>query len=401
MLRRKFNIEKSRKVFIKHNTDFVLDNFLEAEMKPALLPLYVAQWLSLAPKYSLRYDLVTSNGHKFNAFVCLCSVAISASWFYIVLNFLLKAVRMYAITIFAYSITLVVGVILNSIITVSHSNMNAYLIILLQRIFKRFVFVNIDIKNITKVNWIFLIIMAVYNIALFTTRLLESSSTFVSKFLIHFIYISIDCNSIIAIRTIHLLGKLMDTWISELKTFSYANCADTEANNYMNKIIVGYDELIQALNICDKVFRVPVFFTVLSCFFQVFVNVQAAISVSNIGYHDPRILAFLLFKVPVWTRSMYVAQFIWVKNITLLALLSKESESIHLKVKNAQVASVVVCARGTTAETSRLVRRQGQRAGDGRWLRAAGLFPVDAALPPSFLAVLATYTVVLLQFQFL
>nr|WCC57757.1 gustatory receptor 43.2 [Papilio dardanus] len=395
MLRRKFNTEKANTASVKHNTGFVLDNFLEAEVKPALMPLYVAQWLTLAPKYSLRYDFITSNGHKFNTIVSLCAVVIAAAWFYNILEHLSNFVRINAITIFTYSAILGIALICNSFVTVSYSNMNAYFIILIQRIQKRFVFLNFDNRSIAKANWMFLIIMAMYNIAHFTTRMFEESSGVVRIVLTHIICLSCDCNSIIAIRTIHLLGKLVDTWISELKTFSYANCDDTEANNYMNKIIVGYDELIHGINICNKVFRVPVFFTVLSTFFHVFVNVQAAISFTYLINKY-----FLIPKVPVWTKSMYVAQFIWVKNITLLAFLSKESESIHLKVKNAQVASVVLCARGTTTEMSRLVHRQ-RRAVSGRWLRAAGIFPVNAALPPSLLAVLATYTVVLLQFHFL
>ncbi|KPJ16525.1 NFX1-type zinc finger-containing protein 1 [Papilio machaon] len=233
MLRSKFHLEKCNKAPIKHNPDFVLDNFVEAEMKSVLRPLYLAQYLSLAPKYSIRYDLITSNSHKFNVFVCLCAVGISTTWWFSsVLDYLIKAEGMYAATVFAYSI----------------------------------------------------------------------------------------------------------------------------------------------------------FFTVLSSFFHAFVIVQGAIS------------------MPVWKKSLYAAQLIWIKNLTLVAILCMESENIHLKVKNAQVACIVLCARERTSELSQLMRRQEQWAGPERgegWLRAAGLFSVDAALPPRFLAVLGTYIVAILQLHFL
>nr|WCC58028.1 gustatory receptor 43 [Papilio xuthus] len=399
MLRSKFRLEKSKEASSNHNPDFMLDNFVEAEVKSVLWPLYVVQWLSLAPKYSIRYGLITSNSYKFNVIVFLCAVGIGITWFSSVLGYLTRADGIYAVTLFAYSVTLVFAIILNSFITTSHSNMNAHLIVLIQRIQKRFMFVKFDNRGIAIINWVFLMVIIAYNIAHFTTRLLESRVLITIVFT-HFIYLSIDCNSIVAIRMIHLLGKLIDTWISELKYFSRTNCNDTEPKDYFNKLILAYDELMEALKISDKIFRLPIFFTVLASFFHVFVNVQAALSVSYSNIEISNLLIYL----PVWTKSMYVAQLIWVKNLTIVAILCMESEIIQLKVRNAQVACIVLSARETATEMSKLMRRQEPWARSKRgagWLRAAGLFPVDAALPPRFLDVLATYVIVILQYHFL
>nr|WCC57854.1 gustatory receptor 43 [Papilio machaon] len=400
MLRSKFHLEKCNKAPIKHNPDFVLDNFVEAEMKSVLRPLYLAQYLSLAPKYSIRYDLITSNSHKFNVFVCLCAVGISTTWWFSsVLDYLIKAEGMYAATVFAYSVTLLCAIILNSFITTSHSNMNANLIVLIQRIQKRFIFVKFDTRDIAKGNWLFVIIISTYNVAHFAARFLDTNIKVISTIVTHLIYLSIDFNSIVAIRMIHLLGKLIETWISELKCSCCANCFDIEAKDYLRKIIISYDELMEAIKICNKIFRVPIFFTVLSSFFHAFVIVQGAISVSLLMLRHRQYL-----QMPVWKKSLYAAQLIWIKNLTLVAILCMESENIHLKVKNAQVACIVLCARERTSELSQLMRRQEQWAGPERgegWLRAAGLFSVDAALPPRFLAVLGTYIVAILQLHFL
>nr|WCC57913.1 gustatory receptor 43.1 [Papilio memnon] len=384
MLRRKFR-EKSNMASIKHNTDFVLDNFLEAEVKTILLPLYVAQCLSLAPKYSIRDNFITSNGHKFNAFVFLCAILIGMTWIFSIPNFLTKTAGLLTASAYIYCIIIVLALTLNAFITTRQSNINAYFIILLQRILKRFMFVKIDNRGITIVNWLYLILVIGCNIAHFGARILEVDGDITTKIFTHLIYLSIDCNNIIAIRMIHFLGKLIETWISELEHFCRVNCFDSEAKDSMNKIIIGYEELIEAVNVCNKVFRVPIFFTVLTSFFQVFVNVQSAIY------------------MPVWIKSMYVGQIIWIKNFTLLAILCMESENIHLNVKNAQVTRIVLTASETTTDLSQLGHRQSQSAhcaGRAEWLRAAGLFPVDAALPPRFFSVLATYVIVILQFQF-
>nr|WCC57914.1 gustatory receptor 43.2 [Papilio memnon] len=380
MLRNKFRIEKPNRV--KHNTDFVLDNFVDVEMKKILLPLYVMQCLSLAPKYSIRYGIITSNSRKFNIFICLFVVGIATAWLPTLLNYFTEAVGMYAITVLVYGISLVITIIKNSFVTTAQSNLNASFITLIQRIHKRFKFIKLDNKAISIVNWLFLIIVTAYNIAHLTARMLESNMAFVSKLLTHLIYMTIDCNSIIIICTLYLLGKLIESWISELRCICCANISDIERKEHLNKLIVAYDELIEALEVCNKLFRVPIFFAVLSTFFQVFINVQAAIF------------------MPVWTKIMYISQIIWIKNLTLLFILCMESENIRLQLKNAKAACTVLCARETTIDVPRLLRRQGRAVGAG-WLSAAGLFSVDAALPPRVLAVLATYTIVILQFYFL
>lgn len=265
MVWRSKRFEKSNQASIKHNIDFVLDNFLEAEVKTILLPLYVAQWLTFAPKYSIRYDLITSNSHKFNVFVCLCSMGIVSLWLYSVFDHVAQFRGILAATSYLYIVLLIVKLMFNSTITISKSNMNASLILLIRRIQKTFKFVHLKKRGISVVNWAYVTGIMAFNLIHCTIRVIEAPNAVIRIFFTHLIYLSIDCNIIIAIRMIHWLGKLMKTWISELECFcltlSFEN-DETDNNRIKNcrtkDVISAYDELIDALGICAKIFRVPV-----------------------------------------------------------------------------------------------------------------------------------------------
>nr|WCC57918.1 gustatory receptor 46.2 [Papilio memnon] len=379
-------VEKSNKALIKHNIDSVLDNFVEAEAKTILLPLYVAQCLTFAPKYSIRYDLITSNSHKFNVFVFLCSMGIISLWLYSVFDHVAQSRGISAATSYAYIVTLIVTMIFNSTITISKSNMNAYLIVLIRRIQKTFKFVDFKKRGISVGNWAYVIAIVAFNLIHSTFRVVETPSGITRIFFTHLIYISIDCNIIIAIRMMHLLGKLIETWISELEclclTFSL-EIVETDNNRIKDcrtkDIISAYDELIDSLGICAQVFKVPIFLTVVISFFQVIFNVQ------------------YLITIKCWQITMLVSQILWMKNIILIILLSMECEKVLLELKNAQTTCLVLTST-ERIDLSCLLRRQRHQV-EVYW--EGGPLPLDAALPLRFLAVVATYTIVILQFHFL
>lgn len=49
----------------------------------------------------------------------------------------------------------------------------------------------------------------------------------------------------------------------------------------------------------------------------------------------------------VWTKTLYISQIIWIKNLTLLCMLCMKSENVRLQLKNAKVACTVLCASET------------------------------------------------------
>nr|WCC57760.1 gustatory receptor 46 [Papilio dardanus] len=372
----------SRRIFRNdkpNNTDFVLDNFLEAEVKPALMPLYVAQWLTLAPKYSLRYDLVTSNGYKFNACIWLCITGILAAWLNYVIDYWTSSGGLLATAVFAYSASVTISFIINSGVTTSKSNKHAHLIILLQRIIKRFN-AKVDMKNVTIVNWVYVISIVVFNIVHIACRFADSKGINILKIFTQFVYLSFDCNIVICIRMMSVLGRCIAASLSELECLGL----DTELGELRSKSInEDNDRAVAVINVYCQVFKHSIFLMVVVSFFQVLANVQSTITV----------------RVKTLSISTIIAQLVWLKNITLLTLLSLEAENIHLQMKNSQIFCLLLGINCPPDDQflGSVCRRQCEKAQE--W-RGAPL-PLDAGLPPRFLAELASYTVVILQFHFL
>nr|WCC57978.1 gustatory receptor 46.1 [Papilio polytes] len=383
----KSKVVRSNKSSAQHNTDFVLDNFLETEVKTILLPLYVAQCLTLAPKYSIRYGLITSNSRKFNAFVCLLGTGVLAAWLYYLIDYWSNSSGLLAATIITYSVPLTTAFLLNTIITTAKSNNYALLIITLQRILKRFKFSKIDRRNVTKLSWVYVVFIITFNIIHFVFRLDDSNGISILKMFTQFIYVSFDCNAIICMRMINLLGKCIETWVSELHCLcqKYDRAQIEMDNSPLKTVIRDYNQLIEILQIYCQVYKYTIFLMVVTSFFQVLVNVQS------------------MLLVKVWTSSSILAPIVWLKNILLLTFLSSEAENVYLQMKNFGLVCLLISIKEKPSDQHldlRSVVRCQIYEGES-WRSGNGPLPVDAALPPRFLAVVATYVVVILQFHFL
>ncbi|XP_068633485.1 uncharacterized protein [Battus philenor] len=109
-------------------------------------------------------------------------------------------------------------------------------------------------------------------------------------------------------------------------------------------------------------------------------------------------------KSPKWgLRILFVFAMV-MKSFMLVILLSMECENFHLRVKNAYASFIMLFDGEEVAVKARMARTLAEAAVRMRrqpWLSACGLFTVDAALPLRLLSVVATYTIVVLQFYFL
>ncbi|CAH2048199.1 unnamed protein product, partial [Iphiclides podalirius] len=137
--------------------------------------------------------------------------------------------------------------------------------------------------------------------------------------------------------------------------------------------------------LCEKIVGPPIVYYVLTTFFQLIINIQTIVEYVSIN----GILIFAL----IWT----------VKNTFLVTLLSVECEEIHTSLKNVQVACIITMHSDSNLEFLREVRKKLRRIGRQKFqpLSALGLFTVNAALLLNMLSALSTYTVILLQFDFL
>ncbi|XP_068633496.1 uncharacterized protein [Battus philenor] len=180
--------------------------------------------------------------------------------------------------------------------------------------------------------------------------------------------LTLDFNIIYASRIIKLLTKEINSWNCE---FRYAielhvNIDDDEniQNSKWRSILTAYHGIIDAYCICEKIIGVP----------------------------------FDLTNVILILCAMGT-----LKSLLLLTLISYESEFLYTSLKNAQAMCVSVSIQENWSECARVACRQLQRESKRarQAVSACGLFEVDASLPIRFLSVFATYTVVLLQFNFL
>nr|WCC57917.1 gustatory receptor 46.1 [Papilio memnon] len=380
-------VGRSNKASAQHNIDFVLDNIMETEVKTILLPLYVAQCFTLAPKYSIRYDLITSNSHKFNAFVFVLATGILAAWLYYLIDYWSHSSGLLAATISMYSVPLTIAFLFNSVITTAKSNNYASLIIMLQRILKRFKFSKIERRNVTASNWVHVVFIIVFNIIHFGFRLDYGKGIFILKIFTQFIYVSFDCNAVICMRMISLLGKCIETWVSELHCLCQKHNRDQiePDNSPLKTILQDYNQLIEILQIYCQVYKYTIFLMVVTSFFQVLVNVQS------------------MMMVIVWTRSAILGPVVWIKNLVLLIFLSMEAENVYLQMKNSGLVCLLIRMKENPTDQYLDLRRvvRCQRYEAESWRGGNRPLPLDATLPPRFLAVVATYTVVILQFKFL
>ncbi|XP_068633494.1 uncharacterized protein [Battus philenor] len=102
-------------------------------------------------------------------------------------------------------------------------------------------------------------------------------------------------------------------------------------------------------------------------------------------------------------KEIQILSIIWtIKNSFLLTVLSRECESVHLALKNAQIAcklSLIKIHLGTEHTECRQLRSFVEE--ETRPFSAKGLFIIDATLPVHILSLIVTYTIVILQFNFL
>ncbi|CAH2048197.1 unnamed protein product, partial [Iphiclides podalirius] len=102
--------------------------------------------------------------------------------------------------------------------------------------------------------------------------------------------------------------------------------------------------------------------------------------------------------------GILILAFMWtVKNTFLLTLTSMACEDMHISLKNVQVACIMALHNGSNPEFLHEASKQLHQMGCQKFqpLNALGLFTVNAALLPNMLSALATYTVILLQLNFL
>nr|WCC57915.1 gustatory receptor 44.1 [Papilio memnon] len=375
----KFNL-RNNALLRTYNSDFLLDNFLEPELRKIVLPLHLLQCLTLAPKYSIYYNLLTSNSRRTNLFIVANALIISVKYCYDIVVFInivkdnLNAIYLFLICLQLWSFF--AAFIVNSLLTVLRSEMNAFLIIHLQRIYSSCKF-KMEVKHTMIINWILLFSIVLYHIVIFIIRVIIVNDSLSFTILTHVFVLSIDCNNIYMARVLTLFKNAMLSWISE---YQILNTSITEADIRLNvsKLESTYNGLSEVLRMCQSVFGLPIACFVVATFTQAMSNVQT------------------LLEEPTWDFNFILALTWNMRNILLIIVIGLECGNIYTSMKNLQVTYIMA----RMAEASTMDAFGGLLPEDAA-LTAGGMLAVDAALPASLLATIAAYAVVLLQIKFL
>nr|WCC57977.1 gustatory receptor 44.2 [Papilio polytes] len=376
----KFNL-RNNALLRNYNSDFLLDNFLEPEFRKKILPLYILQCLTLAPKYFIYYNLLTSNSRRTNMFIVANAIIISLKYSYDIAMFM-NIIKVNLNAIYLSLVCLQLGsffavFIVNSLLTVLRSETNARLIIQLQRIYCSCK-IKMEVKHTMIINWILLFSIILYHIVIFIIRMTIFNDSLSFTILTHVFVLSIDCSNIYMARVLTLFKNAILSWISEYQTLTTSITEADDIRSSISKLESTYDELIEVLKMLQSVFGLPIACFVVTTFTQAMSNVQT------------------LLEEPTWDFNFILALTWHMRNILLTIMISLECEKIYTSLKNLQVTYVM--SRMAVESTKGAF---GGVLPDYGVLTAGAMLAVDAALPACLLATIAAYAVVLLQIKFL
>ncbi|CAK1591337.1 unnamed protein product [Parnassius mnemosyne] len=196
--------------------EILLDNYIDADLQEFLCPLNLGHYVLFSPKYSIRYNFITSNSCTANCFSLFYTFSFMMLYTsHEVLDPKLKYLNsiMLSATIFNF-LVYCIGCGQNSILNIIQSNTHVNLILTVQKIHKSFKHTNIC-KSFVIGNWIFVITLLTFYIGL------AAIETFVRKLgsnCISYVPVLItDFNIIYKIRMVKLLRYYTVSWTSELK----------------------------------------------------------------------------------------------------------------------------------------------------------------------------------------
>nr|WCC57759.1 gustatory receptor 44.2 [Papilio dardanus] len=268
-----------------HNSNFVLDNFLEADFRKMLLPLYVLQCLTLAPKYSIRYNLLTSSSRRTRLFTAGSALLVFVGYTYDIIVFTNDAKYilnpLYIFLVCLQLLSYVAAFIVNSVL---RSETHAYLVILLQRIHSSYRFVKIEVKHTMIFNWILLLSILLYHIFTLFYRLITVNDSLTFIVFSHLFVLSADCNYIYTERVLTMFKSAILLWIKEYQhilNLSNSGTEDHDVCSHIAKLDNTYNELMEVLRMCQSTFGIPMACFVVSTFTQAMSNVQTLLNTQD------------------------------------------------------------------------------------------------------------------------
>nr|WCC57921.1 gustatory receptor 49 [Papilio memnon] len=372
-------------------------NYIHVDFEKVLFPLTLTQYFILSPKYYLCQNYIRPNSVFTNVILCSLTVIIFVCFLYFSFKYLIDAqVFLNDFLGFLYYLENLIyafGYLFNGVFLIVKSRVNVELIVCIQIIINNLGINKSDKQRIIFGNWIFCFLIFLFYFLNTYIQLFHAFTTYVIMVLSIFIHMPLDFNIVYATRILYLLRKQTENWMMHL---NYMLNASIEENNTLGKyrwqsMLKGYLSIIDAYYICEKITEIPVIYHVILIFVQLIVSIQTVIQV---------IIKIFQIKTVSWVLMLCV---MWsFKHGILLAVLSLECENFFMCLKNSQVACLTTAYQNIPVSGHQVCKRLRKESRKQlQPMTAKGFFNVNAALLLNLFSIVATYVVVLLQFNFL
>nr|WCC57984.1 gustatory receptor 50.2 [Papilio polytes] len=382
--------------------DFSSKHQIQSFLGEVLFPLTIMQFVSLSPKYLIRNNFVIPNGLLANVVICLITAVVFVlfayvSYFHIIAMTSDIPVHWLYLYIFLF-LVYALGYLVNSVVIVLQSHINVGLLIRIDVIDRNLKIRKIEKRRLVIENWVLCIFIILFHLSNACVQCFLASASYADTSLSMLIVIPWDLNVIYSTIMACLLRRQTDTWITNMKSLLKArHLSENFQNFHWHAILNAYLTITDSYSICEKIteitfsfhfFLFQIIYHMIMTFIQFIINVQTLIVVSE-GVKSFNVVLILCV---LWT----------IKHTVLLLLVCIECDKLYTSLKNSQVACLATVYESSTNIGHITCKRLRKEAKNKLHpMIAKGCFTVNLTLPLQIFSIVATYTVVLLQFNFL
>nr|WCC57923.1 gustatory receptor 50.2 [Papilio memnon] len=367
--------------------NFSSKNQIQSFVGEVLFPLTLMQFVSLSPKYFICNNFIIPNGFLTNVILCLITAVVFVTFVYFSFLNILRIKNhitsfLFGLYVCIYSIY-ALGYLVNAVVVVLESSINVDLVVRIDMIERYLKIKKIEKFRLVIENWLLCIFVIFFYFLNTYVQLFYAFSSYVTIFLSIFILMPWDLNVIYSARVACLLRKQTDTWVWNMKRLlKPRHLSESLKNFHWQSLLNAYLIITGSYPVCEKITEITIIYHVIITFVQFIINIQTLIVVSF------TVVPFLCI---LWT----------VKHTILLLVICIECDMLYTSLKNSQVACLATVYENSTnigRITCKRLRKEAKKKLQP--MIAKGCFTVNLNLPLQIFSIVATYTVVLLQFNF-
>ncbi|PZC79306.1 hypothetical protein B5X24_HaOG201003 [Helicoverpa armigera] len=356
---------------IETNEGLGRENVVEKYLQRIFQPLDIMQAIFLSTKYKIRDNIITPIGRIYS-FISISGefgLMIVYYFLYIHTDIWTDNINHFIFGVVDF-ILYFCGVLLNPLVNVIQKLNNVLLVLKLQNIHRVLNMNENYFKHIIISNWIFSFTVSNFQLLWLCGYYYAFYNIGVDNILTVYICIRFDMNVVYATRTIKLLCKSLEKWTEDLWRSGYFEDSDDQ---YWDRMFEAFLDTIKAFHIIETIY-------------------QQTVGFLNSNHSDLK-YGFLTFLSLSWLM----------KNLTLQTLLSVETERLYAAMREVQSSCILIPTLKQPSVYQRRFYKNIQRVQEISFKKMSmcRLVTVDAELPLRVLHTITTFTIVILQFEFL